>query len=671
MIKSISAVSLYSNKKLASFKKDNKSNPIETKSYANKLPDSTNILSFKGIKISSYNKFSPLKRVSFMGYPVHIVDGSNHASNVAHFAKAVEKEMDIEMHDVEVNKNDRNVKQLKSLEHELKLLNDSTTLKKDDYVAVPALATVPLLNLHDQIKSVTNKDLKLTYQTVKTNKKDILDFLKTIYDNPDRYREYINYMDPLKQGIEYSWGVINEINKLKAKGAKVYIPAGHPHDDTLKWMAGQRGLKPELYHFIATGEDTNGVVDEMASEIKRNNWYDFNLLSLSDANVVTVKEADGAQDYMFAAYDTCITDGARGVYNFTPIRDEKDKNKIIGYSYTDTETVEYPFNEFPANDEIENIVKFVGQDIDDILATKEETLLLKQSPEAAPKDKLYKVEDIFSKQEIEDKKIKLQGEYVDCNKKLFFRKNKDNKVIFPKCDCEGSGKPSVMSMWGSCFAVFNCIAKDIKYRENRKLHDSNEEIEEFKTQAKANEKIQDYKAAEYFYSKMLDILNNKNASDDEKYKVTEKLAMTLLKQNKFSAASDCFNSLININSAKLIRECGLQKRQNHTQDIIDSIIEKEKYHYLGEQDYLNISENDVNFVKENNKKRSQLELKIAMQYSVIGDLCVKAGEKYPAKVCKWASEEIIKGSQYGDKIIERRAQQDSYIGDLYDESHRD
>lgn len=653
-------------------KKEVQKNCLIPISYS--VPDNNSILSFKGIQITAASNLAASKKISskkisFMGYPVHIVDGSNHASNVSHFAKAVEKNMDIEMHNVEVNPKDRNVKQLKSLEHELHLLNKSKTLKKGDYVAVPALATVPLLNLKDQINSVTGQYLNLTHQTVKTNKAQILDFLKQIYYNPDRYRQNIDYMDPLHQGIEYTWGVINELNSLKEKGAKVYIPAGHPHDDTLKWMAGQRGLKPELYHFIATGEDINGVVDEMASEIKRNNWYDFNLLSLSEANVVTVKEADGAQDYMFAAYDTCITDGARGVYNFSPVRD-KTTNKVIGYSYTDTETNEYPFEEFPANDEIENLVKFVGKDIDEVLADKNETELLKNNPESAPDDKLYKVKDIFDEETIKAKKINIQGEYTDKSLKLFFRKNKDNKVIFPKCDCEGSGKPSVLSMWGSCFAVFNCIAKDIKYRESQKLKNNTLEIDDYEKLAQKDKEKGQYGGAEYFYGKILEILYSKNAPDDEKLKILEKMAFVLLKQDKFHETRNCYNTLINLNSAKLIRECGLQKRQNKTNNIIDSIIEKEKINALGEDGYKKVANYNKNFDKENNKKRSQLELKIAMHYSVVGDLCSKAGENYPAKVCKWASEEIIKGSQYGDKIIQRRAQNDSYIGDLYDESHK-
>jgi hypothetical protein len=140
---------------------------------------------------------------------------------------------------------------------------------------------VSLLNLQDQVEKITGKNLNLTPQNIKANKQHTLLFLKRIYENPDQYREFINYMDPLKQGIEYTYGVIREINKLADNSHFVYIPAGHPHNETLKWMCGQRGLKPELYHYIATGKDKEGVVNKIYNEIKNNGWYDFNLLGLS------------------------------------------------------------------------------------------------------------------------------------------------------------------------------------------------------------------------------------------------------------------------------------------------------------------------------------------------------------------------------------------------------
>jgi hypothetical protein len=109
---------------------------------------------------------------------------------------------------------------------------------------------------------------------------------------------------------------------------------------------------------------------------------------------------------MFAAYDTCITDGERGVYNFSPVR---KNGELTGYSYHDTVTNEYPFEKFPANDEIANIVKFVGINAEDVIASHYETKMFLESM-AKNKDltefenKLYSVSDIFSPKTIKEQK---------------------------------------------------------------------------------------------------------------------------------------------------------------------------------------------------------------------------------------------------------------------------
>ncbi len=59
----------------------------------------------------NYNKASIFimpKSISFMGHTVHIVDGGNHATNMQHFANAISDDMDIKMHNVEVNSKDKN-----------------------------------------------------------------------------------------------------------------------------------------------------------------------------------------------------------------------------------------------------------------------------------------------------------------------------------------------------------------------------------------------------------------------------------------------------------------------------------------------------------------------------------------------------------------------------------
>ncbi len=630
--------------------------PTLRKDYSSNYSNS-NILSFKGIRI---NSFMNHRAISFMGYPVHIVDGSNHAQYMSHFAKAVENKMDIDLHEVEVNLKDKNIKQLKSLEKELKKLN-SMKIEPNSYIAIPALASVPLLNLQDQIKEVTGISVKLNAENVKRYKNEILNFLEAIYNNPEKYRKFIDYMDTPKQGLEYSWGVIQEINKLKAKGLKVYIPAGHPHDGSIKWLAKQRGLNSELYNYIATGIDKDNKIKELAEEVKKLNWYSFNLLALSNAEVVTVKGINGAQDYMFAAYDQCITDGARGVYNLSPVR---DGGKIIGYSYTDTTTNQYPYSEFPANKEIENILKFVGMDIKDVLASEEETKKLLFDSKNAP-DKLYKIEDVFSDDEIKKNKINIQGDYVDKTLKTFYRINSENKVIFPKCDCEGSGKPSVHTMWGSCFAVFNAIARDIRKQERKKLFVDNKEIIEYKSKAKSDEEKGYLEGAEYYYNKILEILEIQNASEEEKYEYNTKLAKVLIKQNKYESAKVILNKLIDIKSTQLERDCGIKYIEENENEILNKILTKQKERFLGEELYHNTFKNKIimNIDKSNIIKRQ-----IATQYSLIGDICSKLKEDYAAKVCKWAASEIFRDSKYGIQIIKRRLEKNTYIGDLYNEN---
>ena len=59
--------------------------------------------------------------------------------------------------------------------------------------------------------------------------------------------------------------------------------------------------------------------------------------------------------------------------------------------------------------------------------------------------------------------------------------------------------------------------------------------------------------------------------------------------------------------------------------------------------------------------------KIGKYYLDLAEFCELEGESFSAKVCRWAAEELKKCSSYGNKIIQRRAEQNQYIGDLYDE----
>jgi len=562
-----------------------------------------------------------------------------------HFAKAINKNIDTDMINVQVNSKDQNMKQLGSLEKQLKLLNENLKNQNNTFIAIPALATVPLLNLQDQIKAVTGKNLKLTPQNIKANKLTILEFLKTIYDNPDKYRKYIDYMDPLKQGIEHTYGIIREINKMKTQN--VYVPAGHPHNETLKWLAGQRGLKPELYNYISTGIDIDNSVHLMTDEIKNKGWYDFNLLGLSNANVVNVKSTNGTQDYMFAAYDTCINDGARGVYNFSPIR--KD-GKLIGYSYIDTITNQYPYDEFPANEEISNIVKFVGLNADMIVASRAETENFIKTYKgngnlSAFGDKLYPVQYIFTPGEIQKQKINLKGDYVDSSLKLFFRKNDDNKIVFPNCDCEGCGRPSVLSMWGSCFAIFNAISRDINYKLSGGQHLSSNIMHNnvswiFKDGI-ISEKTNNYDAAKNRYNEIIELCKANTLKDEANVYSTlayESLGNLCFKLKEYNEAAEYYNIVLN----------NLCRDYNST--------------YFDIKELFYPKDNSLNNQRKYNNLIAQLFNKLAV-------ICNDKDEEYPATVCKWAAKEVLNCTSIADKIIARRADNDNYIGDIYNENN--
>lgn len=401
-ISTISNTLLYSKNKTSSSKSYVSYNNVSN----NTKPD---------IFVKSPSRQQGVNIIPFMGYKVFLVDGGNHATNLFHFAKAISKEMNPELYTVRTIPNYPNTKNLKDLEKILKQLPEGNYLL-NQYVAVPASSSVSLLNLQDQVNRVMHTDVKLTPENIKAHKELVLSFLKKIYDNPSGYREYIGYMDTVNQGIEYTYGVISQINTLiKKYGARVYLPAGHPFDQTMKWMAGQRNLKPELYNFIATGEDKTGVIRAMQEEIKNRNWYNFNLLILSDAQNITIKNKGWNKDYIFAGYDTCTTDCARGVYNFSPIRDEN--KRLVGYSYTDTITNEYPYNEFPANDEVANLAEYVGLDAGEVIATPEEIRQFQNNKNNKMLlHKLYPIEKVFSEYEIIKNKMRLRGDFVDHNR---------------------------------------------------------------------------------------------------------------------------------------------------------------------------------------------------------------------------------------------------------------
>ena len=216
-ISTISNTLLYSKNKISSSKSYVPYNNVSN----NTKPD---------IFVKSPSRQQGVNIIPFMGYKVFLVDGGNHATNLFHFAKAISKEMNPELYTVRTIPNYPNTKNLKDLEKILKQLPEGNYLL-NQYFAVPASSSVSLLNLQDQVNRVMHTDVKLTPENIKAHKELVLSFLKKIYDNPLGYREYIGYMDTVNQGIEYTYGVISQINTLiKKYGARVYLPAENPQN---------------------------------------------------------------------------------------------------------------------------------------------------------------------------------------------------------------------------------------------------------------------------------------------------------------------------------------------------------------------------------------------------------------------------------------------------------
>ena len=75
------------------------------------------------------NIFQPKNTLSFLGYPVYIVDGGAHADNMEHFANAISKDMETQIRPVETLVEHDTIKNLKSLEKRLQELNEENNLK--------------------------------------------------------------------------------------------------------------------------------------------------------------------------------------------------------------------------------------------------------------------------------------------------------------------------------------------------------------------------------------------------------------------------------------------------------------------------------------------------------------------------------------------------------------
>lgn len=562
---------------------------------------------------------------------VHIVDGFLHADTMEHFAKAVLKDVrnvdSIKMHYIECNAKDINTKQMSSLEKKLEELNTSYNLGSGDFVAIPGLAPVAILNLQDRIRNVLKQSVHLTAQNLKAYKSVILNLLKEFYSYKSYYSEEIAMLDKNSQDLQDTYGVIYEINKLSEKGVHVYIPAGHGADSTIKWMIKDQGLSNNYTEYLSQHRDSDGVIKRILKQVEQNNYYDFNLLALSNAHIVNIKDKNN-KDFIFAAKDGCMNDGARGVYNFSPVRNSY--GKIIGYSFTDTSTVEYPYNEFHANEKIANIAKYVGLQCRDFYPNHSEVETFRnfvrqgRSTAELP-DKLYPMAVVLDQGYIERNKLDKVGHLINREQNLIFTTNSQGEILFQKTNCEGSEKPSVMQMWGSCFSTINALKRDIsKHRENN--NSSFYYIEKADTES-SNRQLE---GAEFYYNRALEVLHPDKTNlncNNKTIEIYEKLYNVLKQQHKYEEVKGIANILLDLKSYK----------------IKDKFIFNPVYLYA--------------------------QSKLAKYYEEIANCCENAREYYPAKVCRWAAQELRKNSEYGDKIVQRRAEQNQYIGDLYDECH--
>jgi hypothetical protein len=401
-----------------------------------------------------------------------IMDEGRHYKNLFHLGNALSDNIEIKSTPVKsieatkLNLKLEALKDMKNLRDALHYINNKAD-RKPEFLALPTLCNVGLLNLSDRVEAIIGKRINLTPQNIKSNKTTVIELLKKIHDDPCKYRQEIGYMDKDSQGMEHVYGVIQEINQLVKSGINVFIAAGHPYHTSMDYLTRINDARPEYSYYLATGNDTKGTILKLKSKCQNDNWYEFNLLTLSEAQNIGITKPND-EKFFHTAYDSCVTDYSRGTFNFSPVR---KNGEIEGYSFLDQSNVHFKKEELNENIYIE---KFIGLKVKDVLASDEEhrqfEKLLTHTGEKSESDisflktasdKLFKVEDIFSPQEIKEKKIHLQGKYVDASLKLFFDENKYGQIIFFKCDSEASGRPSIFSMWGTCLSVINKIAQNI------------------------------------------------------------------------------------------------------------------------------------------------------------------------------------------------------------------
>ena len=410
---------------------------------------------FTNLKFSS--KLTDLTRK----VDVHILDNGEHASSMYHFAQSLfakRENVNLMLDRVEINTKKYDVKFVDSIESVLKSLN----LKKGDFVTIPALASVNIRNLQERLESVLGFKETLSPKNLLQYKNKIMELLKAFTKNKELYIKDYETLDMHGQNFDRIYPLLQSINELTEKGVNVYIPT-NPDDYPIKGVIDMQKSRLDLYAYIAKGIDDSGEVAEIIKSVKDSDIYNFNLFALANAHIVDVLGIDN-EKYIFGARDGYANDSARGVYNFTPIRNSQ--RELLGFSFHDDVTPEYKADEFPGMAGIANLLEYVGYNIRDFRATNQEnaklkTKLSKGEDVSELPNKLYRIQEVFEDREIEANRYNLLGDYITKEKDLVFDVNKKEQILFQKSNCEGSQRPSVVSMWGPCFSTIKAIERDI------------------------------------------------------------------------------------------------------------------------------------------------------------------------------------------------------------------
>ena len=517
-------------------------------------------------------------KINFTRKDITVLDSGKHMSDLTSALEEglLGEDVTIEKHQLEVNQKDPTRKQMDSLNKNLERILKSD--KKPDYVVIPLSMPVDILNLNDQYERVMGEKFEFNPENVNYNKDKIMEFLLEIKKNPDSNRTYINYMDPIGQGIEKTYDVIQNINKLVASGIKVYIPAGQPNDLSMKWEIQKKDLKPEFYYYLAKHHDVSGKINYLKQEQADKNWYKLNMLCFSDAENVGTLNYKGDK-FIYSAYDTNVTQYKKGTHNLYPVR--KWNGKIKGYSFYDRNNIVLK------NIDLKNerIKLFVGEYLSSVLASDSEHDDFNYFNKVNP-NKLYKVDKIKKLDNLPKKE--LMGQFVDSSLSLFFDVNSYGEVIFNKTNIEGSERPSIFGMWGSCFSTINALIDDVKGKQKPLI--TEDILDTYKyTHTSYYEDIgdayfynNDFKNAEEYYNKDNKGLKNYILNKDlNGVRLFDKIGNTCRKQGKYYNAMKSYQCalgiLCNIHSDINPKMLELTDKIAYVAQKCDSREEQEKY----------------------------------------------------------------------------------------------